>query len=286
MSSFCVKIILPILLILLLYNCQNEEDLVIQIEDCYVQEISQSPYWEPEDSTAWPLYPDTFTNIYEDDLLIGRLRNGNAYEEYKYNDNDLLVEISKYSVNGGEWYISDSLYYDEEGRLLKRELFSKLTGLSREESFFWDNEHLLYVITEGTSFNNGDAYSYRYENEFIYLNGNIVQEIRTSTTSISENIIKVKLKYEYDTKENIRKKLRLADLGVIFRFSSRYCPYWFSKNNLVREDRYTIDDFWIGGREIDYSWEGNKVISFTERNYSTMDDHIFVRPVFFHYECE
>jgi hypothetical protein len=284
MSAFYCRSFVLVLLSFSLVMCQNEDDANPQATDCLMEEIIQTPYWISDDYSYPDLPADTFVHIIENGLITQRLLNNKPFEEFIYDDNGLLIAISRYNPGFGTWSIIDSFFY-ENNRLITTRRRQADGLISRELSFFWNQDTLTSAYSTSYLVVNGERTRQDNHYQYTYTDGNISELIRTFYSADGDSL-KTKEFFQFDSNPNLINNLSFLPLRFIFDFNLPKAPHWFSVNNVTKSTRYTIDDHWTGETNYSYTWEDDKVVQFTSSSQTNTSLDVFVRPVEIEYYCE
>lgn len=268
------------IIVLLLFQCNDDDIITTENDNCIIQELITSPYLVIDDSIAY-ISSDTFTHIIENGFVIERLKDNGVYEEFTYNGDGLLATTRSYSQ--GAWYVRDSFFYEGQN-LINRKGYSREGILSREEDFYWDNGKLksgflIYSLkVNGETIWNENRFNFKYEN------GNIVETEVTFYEDNGDSLVTIR-EFQFDSHENFRKHLTFVPLSLIIDFSLWGVPYWFSTNNVTLETRRNVVGAWTGEVSYSFTWDNEKVSEFVLTTHSHINTDPFVRPVKLYYDC-
>jgi len=177
-------------------------------------------------------------------LLVAIRENGHLISEYKYDNNNRLIQANKY-YSGDTISLSEYFEYNDQDLLIR-----KTYGEYVEEYEYTGNGNLTALVLHFKS--NVDGYSWMKKTEFQYSTGRLVKGTRYSSNgSLMSNLY-----YKYDAKGN-----------TIERTEFSFLPDY--KDLIMSQVKFTYDDK-INPGISSRSWiRGESLVDITQGNNPT-----------------
>ncbi|MEZ4961268.1 MAG: hypothetical protein R2830_15685 [Saprospiraceae bacterium] len=266
------------LVIICLFHFQCKDEAIdIDDEECVVSELIKY-YYIMGDTII-----DTISHVIENEYIVERLRNGNFYEEFEYNENGQLVVGLNYYYPTMNWYIRDSFFYENE-KLIKRVSYSPDGMVITNQDFLWEGDSLMSGYGISFQNENGEWKKYDTKFEYEYTGNNITETIRTLYTASGDTLF-LREEFQFDLNENYTNNFTVIPQKFISDFSLWNAPYWFSENNVLLETRYHSVDQWTGEKSFVYTWENGKASEIVSSSLSNTSSDTVVGRTKINYDC-
>jgi len=213
------KFVLTISLIIGLLSCA-EENLETKCEQYFLHKIIQGGhttllYYNSDNllstiNTSWNGLTDEF--IYDETNRLKEVIWGNGRTEFRYNEEDKLIATLR--IKEGDYIDSLAIFYDDFGRIVKREIYSVLSYSSYFKSYvsisYPSNDTVIadFYNRDGAEFTYGGTFTYvlddkpkpvpeEYNLYHLSLNNIILDSNPTSLTITGSGPSSV-INYEYE----------------------------------------------------------------------------------------